>query len=418
MLSSCSPKTACCWDPRASVGHCSAVGGLCPAGVVGQGAGAPFPGTRSQPRRTCGAPFYRLSAPNPLLKPGLDPEGGRLWRDWASVRVEAECGPAARFSELLTHPAEAEPWRMLRSTGGADCSTDVASRWRPAAATPAASQRSSPHGLVHGHRRPPPLHSRVSAGTETPLHVGGSLMSPCAPSPRVVTSGSLNMQPQHGPVSSGPSLLRPAKGGIPRHLGALRAAGPRPPPLAVRSQLHGCRSQWWRRPTSAPGSLQRRGASHGRLCDCPPDRGVGAPSVGVRWPRQGAFLQSDRCHCQAIPRPVQGQGPCTPQHALFLALSPLSQGHFAWPAVIMLFTRCGFGNEMVFFCSALHAAYLTRACPAIVFVGGHRAGFVAYPLHPHRPHCSLSLLRFPSPKARVTQPRRSEQCSFVMRTPV
>lgn len=89
----------------------------------------PFPEARSQPRQACGTPFYQLSAPSLLLKPGLEPEGGCLWGDRASVGVKAERGPAALFSALLVQPAEAEhtasaAWRRW---GAANCSTDVAS---------------------------------------------------------------------------------------------------------------------------------------------------------------------------------------------------------------------------------------------------------------------------------------------------
>lgn len=165
-----------------------------------------------------------------------------------------------------------------------------------------------------GRRR---LHSRVPEGAETPLHLGGSLTSTCARSPRVVTLGRLDTQPQHGLVSSGPSLLKPAEDGRQRGTRApLRAAGPCPsPPMASSPEIRAPRlrvavAETPDLCTRVPSALW---GQPGHLCERPPDRGMGVLSVRAQWPRQCVFLRSDRCHCHEIPRPAQGWGTLHPR---------------------------------------------------------------------------------------------------------
>lgn len=172
------------------------------------------------------------------------------------------------------------------------------------------------------------------------------------------------------------SSNRPRMGSsaAPGHPSGQQDLAPRPPRLPhLRSELRGCGSQRQRRPTSAPRSPRRCGVSLVTSANVPQIGAWECRVSGRSGPDSACFCGVTVVTVMRFPGLRRDGEPSTPERALLLALSSLSQGHFARPAGIMLFTRYVFGNNLVFFfCSAFRTAYLTRARTAIVFVWGPR----------------------------------------------
>lgn len=202
------------------------------------------------------------------------------------------------------------------------------------------------------------------------------------------------------------SSNRPRMGGsaAPGHPSGQQNLALRPPRLPhLRSELCGCRSQRQRRPTSAPRSPRRCGVSLVTSANVPQIGAWECQVSGRSGPDSACFCRVTVVTVMRFPGLRRDGEPSTPERALLLlASSSLSQGHFARPAGIMLFTRYVFGNNLVVFLFCFSHSIPDKSLYRHRFCLGTPVGVVACPLHAHRPHGSPSRLGFPFPKTHVT----------------
>lgn len=138
-----------------------------------------------------------------------------------------------------------------------------------------------------------------------------------------------------------------------------RTLPPAPPRLPhLRSELRGCRLQRQRCPTSAPRSPRRCGVSLVTSANVPQIGAWECQVSGRSGPDSACFCGVTVVTVMRFPGLRRDGEPSTPERALLLlASSSLSQGHFARPAGIMLFTRYVFGNNLVVFFVLLFAQH-------------------------------------------------------------